>query len=127
VTAEPIAQDHAYVDAEELVRQAFRASPRLTMLGGRVFFGIPTDTSYPIATVSRIGGAPRGAVDSARLSAQAMGSTKKSAADVAKGIAAAVEDMGGTVDSVLWLPLPPDGSPRYVIDFSLDIVATATA
>lgn len=126
MTAEPIPQDYAYVDTEELVRQSLRDSDRLTMLGGRVFFGVPTGATLPYVTVSRIGGAPRGAVDSARLSAQVWGVTKKSAADVVKGLVAAVDGMGGTVDIVLWQPAPPDGSPRYVVDFSLDIVATAT-
>jgi hypothetical protein len=125
MTAEPIDADHEYVDAEELVRTVLRASERLGLVGGRVFFGVPTSVSYPFVTVSRIGGQPRGAVDSARLSAQAWGSTKKSAADVAKGVVAAVDGMGGQVDSFLWQPAPPDGQPRYIIDFSLDIAAVA--
>jgi hypothetical protein len=128
MTAEPIEPDHTYVDAEEWVRTWLRGHERLTpLVAGRVFFGVPTATLYPLATVSRIGGQPRGAVDSPRLSAQAWGDSKKSAADVARAIVAAVDGIGGTVDLFLWQPAAPDGKPRYIIDFSLDIAAVPVA
>lgn len=127
MTAEPLDLDHEYVDAEDMVRTWLREHPRLVpLVAGRVFFGVPTSVESPYVTVSRIGGTPAGAVDSVRLSAQAWGASKKSAADVARAIVAAVDGIGGTVDLFLWQPAAPDGSPRYVVDFSLDIVATAT-
>ena len=127
MTAEPIPQDHTYVDAEGWARDWLRAHPRLTsLIGGRVFFGVPDAVTSPYVIVSRVGGRPAGAIDSVRLSCEARGATKKSAADVAKGIAAAVDELGGTVDLFLWQPVAPDGAPRYIVDFSVDIVATVT-
>ena len=126
--------EDGYPDVEGAVREWLREA--VPAVGRRVFFGHPDGSSLPYLTVSRIGGAPRGAVDEARLSVHSWGSTKNSAADVARRVAAAVEGLsmtviapgvlahGGTVDSFLWLPAGSAGDPRYVVDVT--ILASAT-
>ncbi len=118
-----------YPDAEGAVRTWLRQA--VPEVATRVFFGHPEAPTYPYLTLGRIGGAPRGAIDAARLSVHSWGSSKNSAADVAKRVAAAVEGLGteviapgvlahgGTVDSFLWLPSEPDGRPRYVVDVTV--------
>lgn len=120
-------------DAEGAVRAWLREV--VPAVGARVFFGVPEGVGYPFLTVARIGGAPRGVIDAARLSVHSWGTTKNSAADVAKSVAAAVERLGteviatgvlahgGTVDSFLWQPVAPDGSPRYVVDVTVFVSA----
>ena len=118
-------------DAEGAVREWLRNHSLLTVVGRRVFFGLPEDVTYPCLTVSRIGGAPEGVIDNARLSVHSWGSTKNSAADAAKRVVAAVEGLGteviatgvlahgGTVNGSLWSPASPDDFPRYVVDATI--------
>lgn len=132
MTAEQLAPN--LPDVEAAVRAWLR--DKVAGVGGRVFFGHPDGATYPYLTVSRIGGAPRGDIDEARLSVHSWGSTKKSASDVATSVARAVDGLGteviatgvlahgGVVDSLLWLPAAPDDRPRYVVDITVHASVT---
>jgi hypothetical protein len=130
--AEPLIATSNLPDIEGAFRSWLRTHPRLALLGTRVFFGIPEGVTDPFVTVARLGG---GSYDP-RLTCEAYGSSKNSAADVAQRIAAAVEGIentvlaagvlaqGGNVDTILWRPASPDDKPRYIVDITIFVSAT---
>lgn len=132
--------DLVYVDPEGALRGWLRVHPLLTSVGGRVFFGIPDNgPAYPLVVVSRVGGGPEPGptpVESALIQLDVWAGSKSTASDVARRVVQALQEMesenlsadvfgcGASVESVIWLPDPDDGQPRYVVTARITVRAT---
>lgn len=132
-----------FEDVEGALRSWLRTHPLLVggaegHVDGRVFFAVPTSVSYPLITVSRIGGGPQeglAPLDDARLSMRVYGQTKSSAQKVTNRLVTALQQIeaeplngsvfghGARVDSQLWLPDPADDCPRYIVDATITVSA----
>lgn len=128
-----------FADVEGGLRSWLRAQSGVSsVVGTRVFFGIPRDeagqpsAAFPLIVLNRVGGAPQtgGApLDDALIQLDCWGgiSNKAQAWAAAKAVMDALESMtpqtlaagvyayGASVESVIWLPNPDDDRARYVV------------
>ena len=123
-----------FPDVEGAMRTWLRAQPAIAAhVASRVFLGVPDTTTYPLITITRIGGvedrsdAP---IDQAALRFTVWGQLRdrKGCTDCYRALRGVLHSMAGptpldantrgfgaTIDSVLYLPDPADNRPRYVI------------
>lgn len=124
-------------DAEALVYAYLSTHAGVdALVAGRVYSAVPEAPTYPLVTLTRVGGAPTLAywVDSPRVQLDAWGRSKGEASDLARTLVAACAELAGrtvpghgVVTSVLpvlgplWQPdtevAPP--RPRYLVDVQL--------
>lgn len=127
-------------DVEGGVRAYLRADGDVrAALGGsqRVFFGVPTSPTWPLAVVSRVGGGSDTSdvpIDLALIQVDCWGAIttagtgdKAGATALVNAVRSALEAMGdhtatptcrlvgADVESVLWLPDPDNDRPRYAL------------
>lgn len=117
-------------DMEAVAAVALR-SASITGVGTRVYSSIPRDPTYPLITVSRIGGIPavREALDTANIQIDVWGGTKSEAHDIAARARVVLLTLAGTlitspvrawisaVEDSLGLTWQPDavtGRDRYI-------------
>jgi hypothetical protein len=127
---------HILADVEYATREWLRVLPSITALvGTRVHFGIPANATFPLIVITRVGGGPDLylPIDRARLSLSCWGQTKQSAARVAQLVASEIRELdntamgadavgfAGSVASIIWLPDPTSGTPRYVVEAGLSV------
>jgi hypothetical protein len=123
-------------DVEYALRQWLRGRPDL--VGAEVHFGNPDALPVSWITLGRVGGAPSGLLDEARISHSAWGPTKKDARLIAGRLVDLYADLesvdigngcfvyGAIVDLMLWRPAADTARPRYIVDVSIHFRLTET-
>lgn len=135
-------------DPEGLVQTALKADTAVTALvGNRVFFGIPkrnVEGTFPLIVVGRVGGgqdASEAPLDVPMLQIDCWGSLdakgnglKRDCLTLVNTVRSSLEAMGTVttiaghqlgvnVESVLWLPDPDNGRPRYTVTAEVAVIA----
>ncbi len=125
-----MARFNTFPDFEAIIAATLRAAS-ITDLGVRVYSSIPTNPTFPLVTVKRIGGSPRVRqyLDGANLQIDVWGGTKAQARDIAAACRTTIFLLEGTqvsspvsawisgVDDSLgltWLPDQETGRDRYL-------------
>jgi len=134
-------------DVEGALRAHLRADAGVAALvGARVFFAIPSDAraaSYPLVTVSRIGGGQSptsdAPLDLALVSIDVWGAERDKAAATAvvnavrstleeingrTTLTADVDAFGVQVAGVVWAPDPDNGRPHYAITAEVTAISS---
>ena len=131
-----------YPDVESAMRTFLRANAGVSALvGNRVFYDIPPETSYPLIVVSRVGGGDdesEAVVDeavmrfsvwgnlNARAATNAVVAALRSALHGIRGatlIASGVRAYGATVDTVIYAADPETNRPRFIVTARVTAIA----
>jgi len=86
---------NAFPDAEAAVGWTLRQA---SIAGARVYSSIPTNPTYPLIVMKRIGGQPaeKHYMDASRIQVDVWGTSKSEAFDIAQAARVAIHNMAGT-------------------------------
>lgn len=123
-----VAEARTWVDVEGAVRSWAREA--MTGLSGRVFFGVPDQTTFPLVTLQRIAGPD----DDVLIQFDVWAAKKAAAASTAADLASAVDALGryATADVLLlgaavlgvrWEPDVESDQPRYIVEATFTAVS----
>jgi len=118
-----------FPDVEAIVAAQLRGAE--LAVGDRVYTEVPEDPTYPLVTVSRVGGLPaiRRYLDAAEVQIDVWGTSKAEARDIADAARVACHDMEGNAftdpvtawvsavedaTGLFWVPDPLTGRDRYL-------------